>query len=61
MVYDHAVIAYGKYYPAGAELPEENQIVNIPTDDISVEDIPSEVLEEKPKRTRKTVQEKTEC
>lgn len=61
MVYDHAVIAYGKYYPAGAELPEENQIVNIPTDDISVEDIPSEVLEEKPKRTRKTVQEKPEC
>jgi hypothetical protein len=61
MVYDHAVIAYGKYYPAGAELLEENQIVNIPTDDISVEDIPSEVLEEKPKRTRKTVQEKTEC
>lgn len=60
MVYDHAVIAYGKYYPAGAELPEENQIVDTSTAEISVEDIPSEVLEEKSKSKRKTVQEKTE-
>lgn len=60
MVYDHAVIAYGKYYPAGAELPEENQIVGTSTADISVEDIPSEVLEEESKRTRKTAQEKAE-
>lgn len=61
MVYDHAVIAYGKYYPAGAELPEENQIVDTSTAEISsVEDIPSEALEEKPKSKRKTMQEKTE-
>lgn len=60
MVYDHAVIAYGKYYPAGAELPKEKQLVDTSTAEISVEDIPSELLEEKPKSTRKTVQEKTE-
>lgn len=55
MVYDHAVIAYGKYYTAGAEVPEEKQVVDIPA-----ESIQPETEEEKSKRTRKTTQEKTE-
>lgn len=55
MVYDHAVIAYGKYYPAGAEVPEEKQVV-----DISAESILPEIEDENSKRTRKTTQEKSE-
>lgn len=54
MTYYHAVIAYGKYYPAGAEVPEENQIVDAPAESISPE------IEEKPKSTRKSSQEKSE-
>lgn len=55
MVYDHAVKVHGKYYPAGAEVPEENQIIGTPA-----EDVPPETEEKKPGRTRKSAQEKTE-
>jgi len=54
MTYDHAVIAYGKYYSAGAEVPEENKIADLSDESISPE------IEEKPKSTRKTTQEKAE-
>lgn len=55
MVYDHAVKVHGKYYPAGAEVPEENQIANTSTEDVS-----PETEEKKPGRTRKSAQEKSE-
>lgn len=51
MVYDHAVKANGKFYPAGADVPEQNSTVS-----------ETEIVEEpeKPKRQRKAAQEKSE-
>jgi hypothetical protein len=44
MTYDHAVTAFGKYYPAGAEVPAEAP----------------ETAKKKPERTRKTDKESKE-
>lgn len=52
MVYDHAVKAYGKLYPAGAEVPEHDPSVSEP------EAAADEA--EKPKRGRRSAQEKPE-
>ncbi len=52
MVYDHAVKAYGKYYPAGAEVPEHDSPVSEP--EVTADET------EKPKRGRKSTQEKPE-
>ena len=55
MLYDHAVIAHGTFYPAGTEVPAgfEEASADAPRHE--------ETAEEKPKRSRKPVQEKAEC
>lgn len=57
MVYDHAVKAYGKFYPAGVEVPEQNPAVS---ESEIVEKSETADEAEKPKRSRKTAQEKSE-
>ncbi len=55
MKYDHAVIAHGTFYPAGAEVPADFGKASV--DDPRHE----ETAEVKSKRSHKPVQEKAEC
>lgn len=60
MVYDHAVKAYGKFYPAGADVPGETAETPQEASGTSTEVVSNESTETPPAKRRTAKKEQSE-